>query len=87
VGHHQRGALHVLDDVGHGERLTASGDAQQRLLIEALQNAPGQPFHGAGLVPSHLEIRYETKIWHILKPLCQHPITVEHRENGYFVIS
>ena len=36
VGQHQRGALHLLDDLGHGVGLAGAGDAQQHLLLQAV---------------------------------------------------
>jgi hypothetical protein len=39
VGQHQRGALHLLDDLGHGIGLAGAGDAQQHLLGQAVFNA------------------------------------------------
>ena len=37
--HDQRGLLHGLDDLCHGERLAGTGDAQQVLIAQALLDA------------------------------------------------
>ena len=42
VRNDQRGLVHVLDDVGHGEGLARAGHAEQRLVLRAGQNALGQ---------------------------------------------
>src|SRR3569623_228168 len=39
VGKDHRGALHLLDDAGHGESLSASRDAKQRLVRQAFIQA------------------------------------------------
>ena len=46
VGQHQRGALHLLDDLGHGVGLAAAGDAQQHLLAQAVLQSLRQLFNG-----------------------------------------
>ena len=43
VGDDQGGALHFLDDVGHGEGLAAAGNAQQRLVDQAVVDPIHQP--------------------------------------------
>ena len=40
VGDDQRGLLHPLDDVGHGEGLAGAGDAEQRLVAVAAERRP-----------------------------------------------
>ena len=50
VGQHQRGALHLLDDLGHGVGLAAAGDAQQHLLAQAVLQSLRQLFNGLRLV-------------------------------------
>ena len=50
VGQHQRGALHLLDDLGHGVGLAAAGDAQQHLLTQAVLQSLRQLFDGLRLV-------------------------------------
>ena len=54
VGQHQRGALHLFDDLGHGVGLAGTGDAQQHLLPQAVFDALGQLFDGLGLVTGGL---------------------------------
>ena len=56
VGHHQRGALHPLDDVGHGEGLAAAGHAHEGLPVGALDNAVDQAIHSFRLVAGHAEV-------------------------------
>ena len=53
VADDQGGALHPLDDVGHGEGLAAAGDAQQGLVLIALLQPLHQLIHRLGLVAGH----------------------------------
>ena len=50
VGQHQRGALHLLDDLGHGVGLAGAGDALEHLFPQAQIHALGQLFDGLRLV-------------------------------------
>ena len=50
VRHDQRRALHLRDDVGHGEGLAAAGDAEQDLRGIAALDAGDQLLDGARLV-------------------------------------
>ena len=42
VRNDERGLVHVFDDVGDGEGFARTGDAEQRLVLRAGQNAGGQ---------------------------------------------
>ena len=64
VGQHQRGALHLLDDLGHGVGLAGAGDAQQHLLPQAVFDALGQLFDGLGLVAGGLIFAFYLKRGH-----------------------
>ena len=64
VGDDQGWPLHFLDDVGHGERLAAAGNAQQRLVDQALIHPVNQALHGPGLVAGHFEVGCQLKIRH-----------------------
>jgi len=64
VGHHQRGALHPLDDVGHGEGLAGAGDAQQGLVPVAALQSLHQPVDGLRLVAHGLEVGNDLKLRH-----------------------
>ncbi len=57
VRHDHGRALHLLDHLGHGERLAGTGNAQQRLVHQAVMDALDQGFDRPGLVPRRLEIR------------------------------
>ena len=46
----ERGLVDVSDDVGDGESFSRTGDAQQRLVLRAGQNAGGQLFNRLRLV-------------------------------------
>src|SRR3989304_5078870 len=50
------------DDVGHGERLAAAGDAQQRLVLLAAAQPFDQLFDGGGLVTGHLVVGDEAEL-------------------------
>jgi len=52
----QRGALHALDDVGHGEGLAGAGHAQERLVFIAFFQPLHELIDGLRLVASHTEI-------------------------------
>ena len=50
VGHHQSRTIERLDHFGHGECLPRSGDAQQDLMLFAVEYAAGQCLDGRSLV-------------------------------------
>ena len=54
MGQHQGGAIDLLDDVGHGKGFARAGDAEQHLLIVALQHAVRQLLNGLRLVAGRL---------------------------------
>ena len=55
--HDERGLLHRLDGLCHGEGLARAGDAQKRLVAQALFHALRERGDGLGLVPRGLEGR------------------------------
>ena len=50
VGQDQRRPVHLLDDLGHGERLARAGDAEQHLVLVAVVDAAGERLDGASLI-------------------------------------
>ncbi len=64
VGQHQRGALDLLDDLGHGVGLAGAGDAQQDLLPQAVFDALCQGLDGLGLIAGGLILRYHFESRH-----------------------
>ena len=66
VGQDQGGTLDLLDDLGHGEGLARSGDAQQRLLVQPHLDTPGQGLNSLGLVPAGLVFRNHLEFCHVL---------------------
>ena len=50
MGQHQGGALHGLNDLGHGVGLSRPGDAQENLFSQPVLDALGQLPDGLGLV-------------------------------------
>ena len=56
--HDQRGLLHGLDDLCHGERLAGTGDAQQVLIAQALLDAGRQLLDGLRLIARRLVRRH-----------------------------
>ena len=55
--HDERGLLHRLDGLCHGEGLARAGDAQKRLVAQALSHPLRERGDGLGLVPRGLEGR------------------------------
>ena len=55
VRHDQRGPLHVLDDVGHGEGFARAGHAHQHLMLFAAAQPFGQRLDGLRLIAGGLE--------------------------------
>jgi len=55
VRHDQRGPLHVLDHVGHGECLARAGHAHQHLVLLAGAQSFGQGLDGLGLIAGGFE--------------------------------
>ena len=64
VGQHESGPLDLLDDLGHGEGLAGTGDAQQHLLLQAIFDALRQGGNGLGLVAAWRIFRNDFKLWH-----------------------
>ena len=56
VRHDQRGPLERLDHLGHGEGLARAGDAQQHLVLVAVQYASNKLLDRLALVPSRLVV-------------------------------
>ena len=54
VRHDQRGAIQLLDDLGHREGLARAGDSQQHLVLVAIQDAAGQRLDRLSLVALRL---------------------------------
>jgi hypothetical protein len=61
VGHHQRGAVVGLDDVGDGEGLPGAGGAEQHLVGQAVPQPLGQLRDGGGLVARGLHVGGEAE--------------------------
>ena len=59
VRHHQRGPLHALDDLGHGEGLAAARDTEQDLRRIAALDASDKLLDGARLIASGREIGHQ----------------------------
>ena len=66
VGQHQRGALHGLDDLGHGKGLAGAGNAQQHLLLQPILDALRQRGDGLRLVAGGLIFGNNLKFRHRL---------------------
>ena len=62
----ERGLLHALDDLRHGEGLAAAGDAQQHLRFIAPQHACCQRVDGLRLVAAGGKVRNEPEFVHTL---------------------
>ena len=62
VGEDERGAVGLLDDLGHGEGLAGAGDAEQDLVLFAGGEAGDELFDGAGLVATGLVGGDELKV-------------------------
>ena len=60
----QGGALHPLDDVGHGEGLAAAGHAEKGLLVIPLLEPLDELFHRLGLVAGEPEVGDDSKRRH-----------------------
>ena len=79
VGDDQGRLLHLFDDGCHGEGLAGAGNAQQHLLIHALQHAAGQGIDGLGLVAAGLVGGFQHKFVHtnlherVFLPIIPHP--------------
>ena len=56
--HDQRGLLHGLDGLGHGERLARARHAQERLVAQAVLDPAGQLLDGLRLVARRLVGRH-----------------------------
>ena len=55
--HDERGLVHGLDGLGHGEGLARAGDAHEGLVAQSLLHALGELLDGLGLVAGGLEGR------------------------------
>ena len=64
VDQDQGGALHPLDDVGHGEGLAAAGHAEKGLLVIAVLKPLDEVFHRLGLVAGESEVGDDFERWH-----------------------
>ena len=64
VGDDQRRAVHVFDDVGHGEGLARAGDAQKYLMLHALFQAVRQRLDGLRLVARGRVIGVQFEVIH-----------------------
>ena len=79
VRQHQRGAVHPLDDLGHGVRLAAAGDALEHLRPQAVLDALCQLVDGLGLVArrlvfgNYLEIRHTPLLLYRATSACSPP--------------
>ena len=56
VRHHQRGAIHAVDDLRHAVGLARPGDAEQHLVLVAAVQSVDQLGHGMDLVAGQLEV-------------------------------
>ena len=56
VRHHQRRPVGLLDHLGHGEGLARAGNAQQHLVLLAVENTPSQRLDGGALIAVRLVI-------------------------------
>ena len=54
MAQYERGLLHALNHVGHGEGLARAGDAEQHLRRYALRHAVGKLRYGLWLVAGGL---------------------------------
>ena len=62
VRHHQRGPVRLLDHLGHGVGLAGSGDAEQNLVLFAIEDTASQRFNGRCLIAARLVIWYEFEV-------------------------
>ena len=67
VGQHQGGTVQLLYDIGHGEGLSRSRDAKQRLGTVSLPEAIHQGLDGLRLIPGRRIFRYQFKMIHTCK--------------------
>ncbi len=58
----ERGAVHLLDDLGHGEGLAGAGDAEQDLVLVSGVEAGDELGDGAGLVALRLVVGDELEV-------------------------
>ena len=76
VGQHQRGAVHLFDDLGHGVRLAGAGDALEHLLPQAVLQPLRQLLDGLGLIAGGAVFRNNFEIRHDALPyLCKNPLS------------
>ncbi len=62
VGHDEGGAVGSLDDFGGGESFTRSGDAEQDLMLFAVEDAAGERVDGARLVALGSVAAYQLEV-------------------------
>ncbi len=62
VGHDQGGAVGGFDHLGGGESLARSGDAEQNLVLLAIEDAAGEGIDGLCLVALGLVVAYQLEV-------------------------
>ena len=62
VGHHQRGAVRLLDDLRHGVGLAGSSNAQQHLVLLTVEHTSYQGLNRIALVTFRLVVADESEI-------------------------
>ena len=62
VGHDEGGAVGGFDDLGHGEGLARSGDAEQDLVLLAIEDTAQERLDGSGLVAAGFVVADELEI-------------------------
>ncbi len=62
MGHDQGGAVGRLDHLGGGEGLARSGDAEQDLMLLAIEDAAGEGLDGLRLVALGLVVAYQLEV-------------------------
>ncbi len=62
VGHDQGGTVGGFDHFGGGEGLARSGNAEQDLMLLAVEDAAGEGFDGLRLVALGLVVAYQLEV-------------------------
>ena len=62
MGHDEGRAVGGLDHFGGGEGLARSGDAEQNLMLLAIEDAAGEAVDGSSLVALGLVVAYELEV-------------------------
>ena len=78
MGQHQRGPVDALDDLGHGVRLAAAGDALEHLRAQAVFQALRQLIDSLGLVAGGLIFRNDFQIRHGILRLSRQQAAFRH---------